>query len=489
MRPLELVVGERRSAQATAAPDGTPPPAGPPAVPDVPSDLRSLLQRIAERPQVRSLIEALAEAGGDGVATGSTTRQVDLLGVIGARIPADAPTELEPLAATIEQILSRTLEDAIELARCDSQVRGADLMRSAVQVAQTYFGRSDVAPPQSRALPSGRPEDDSIAADLPALLDELRALPAAEDLRLPPAHELDLGAPTIDRELLGICLHGLADATSTERRAALLRWVASTATRAPDGVDQVLHAYLGPHSALPQPTRLRILSGMLAADLVDTVRHGGYLDDDLLRGGFPEVLALAARTFREPDDFRRLRLALDDIAPLLDNGGADAAADAGHLDADQTIRLLARTGGRAALQLLARSRNRDGLRDAMVESARDLGLPDAERIALERNLAERLPRAYQERLLQACADGAFPSALRATTAEILSSYLRGNLRTVPAAELADAVDALEQIPCAQTRTCLEALARAGRFSLSADLRALRQRAREVLDRAFGRARS
>ena len=483
VRPIELVVGDHHSAHGgNGNGNGSPPPEGELAVQGLRSGLGQQLREIAERPSVRNLIEAIESAGGEEYASDEPGKQVDLVGAIGELIPADGPADVDALASTVEDILSRTLGEAMELVRSDRRVRGADVMRSAVQMARAFFARPETDAVAPQALPEGRPEDEHIQADLPALLAELNELPPAHDLRLPAAQELELGAPTTSRELLGICLHGLSETTDKDQRQIRVRWITALCARQPDAGLDVLDAYLGATSPIPQHARMDMLQDLVGAGLHETIRNGGYVDNELLRSGFPEVLALAARALRSPDERHRLRTALDDIAPLLDNGGAQAAADGGHLDATETISLLASTGGRTALQLLAHSRNESGLREVLLERSRELGLPNTERVALKLHAADQLPRGYLQRLLRACARQDFIGSTRTATAEILCNFLEQNLRELPAVKLSVAIDALEEAPCPQARQCLKSVMRAGRFSLSSELRALRQQAREVLER-------
>ncbi|MCK5945162.1 MAG: hypothetical protein KAI24_24445, partial [Planctomycetes bacterium] len=348
--------------------------------------------------------------------------------------------------------------------------------------ARNYFARPDAQQLEPEQRPQGRPGDEKFQPDVQALLDEIAQLPPADDVRLPPNDELAAGSPAMVRELLGICLYGLTIERDPEQRELRLRWIERLCAEHPEACRAVLDAYLTDQGGLAQNARLELLHELLAAGLDELVRQYDYVDDALLRSGFPEVLGTAAAAFRSERDYARLRAALDDLSAVLDNGGDQAAGETGNLDDPAVLTLLARTGGRRALGLLGHSRDAAALRQVMLACARELELPDIERLALELHAAPKLPAGYLQRVLHACGRDDFSGPARATSGELLCAYIDENLRAMPAEKLAAAIEALEQAPTPMTRRCLKRLSRIGRFSFSSELRAVRQLASQVLAR-------
>ena len=143
VRPIELLVSDHRDASGSPNPDAPSPAATEHAVQALQSPLGEQLREIAERPNIRNLVDAIAAAADPPSDPRAPAEQVDVLGVIRKLIPADTSTEPDALAATVEEILSRTLGQAMELARADSCVRSADLLRSAMRTSSSFFARRD----------------------------------------------------------------------------------------------------------------------------------------------------------------------------------------------------------------------------------------------------------------------------------------------------------------------------------------------------------
>lgn len=487
VRPIELVVGDRRATGTTAVADA-PPPTGTAPLAGVAPNVAEHLRALAGRPGIQSLVEALVEL--DTVARtrpaarsiGATASgiEVDILAAIGQLIPADGPAELEEVASAVERILLQTLGEALELSRTDSRVRGAEVMRQAIEVARSYFGRAAPEQTAPNARPQGRAGDDKITADLDALLREVAELPSADDLRLPTLAETTNGAEPITRELLGICLHLLGPTTEPRRRRALLQRIGTFAAQLPDAGASMLRPHLAAAAGASRHQRLSLLRELHGAGLGPILTGRGYVDDALLRAGFPEVLEVAALLFDETTDAPRLRAAFDDIAPLLDNGGAAAAGQSGMLDGPATLSMLVRVGGSRATQLLGHCRDQDALRATLVAQAERLRIPPVELAVLRHLPARRLPRGLLSRILDACGTGTFDAGTRDVCAELLCTHLDTHAKAAPAVMLAPMIEALGHATCERSSRCLEGLSRIGRFSLAPELRRIRTMAAQSM---------
>lgn len=483
VRPLALVIEDRRTPEQTSGATTTITEV---AAVDDHTSLRDKLRAIADIPSIRQLAQSIADID---ASSEEATEPVSLLAMITEVLPVKCPSDLTGLQKTIESILQRTHEQRQEAARTASNVRSAHLLRSAVDIAKTYFGRSNLGSTGSPQQPSGRPGDEAIQADLGALVRELAELPDASDVRLPPATELVEGAPTTTKELLGICLHGLTSAEAPDVRSNRMRTIATLVQHRPDDCIGVLDSYLLPGSR-SNAIRLTVLRTLVDSGLDAIVRDRNYLDDGLLRTGFPEVLPIAARAFASPDEQARVRLALEDLAMMIDNGGAQAVASTGLLEDVATVLLLANCGGKTALQLLAHCESdAQNVQRALLNCVQGLDLPECEEVVVQVCAKGEIPADYVQRLLHSAARNQFDESLRNASAKLIREFVNAHLQELPAATLGPAIDVLQHAPSQETEHFLREIARLGRFSLRPDLRELRQHAVQTLELLSTRGRS
>ena len=482
VKPLALVVGETRADGKTRTSRAAGNREQAADMTDVGGSLAEKLESVAQSESVQSLLRQIELAGG-GDTLGA--ENVNLLEMIGQLLPVDGPTDIAELTATVEQILARVQGEMHQVIRQDTRVRGAELLRSAVGLARTYFGRTTPEEKNRPELPAGRPEDARIVADVEALLTEYEALPSADGLRLPSSEPLDGRAPAVMHEVLGACLHSLKNTSDPARRRARLRLTAGLVKSYPTGLAEVLDTYLtatDDDQSLPIATRLSMLSGLVEGGLTDLLASRGYLDEEILQAGFPEVLRIAANAFHTEADFARMRRALDMLKPVLQNGGTKAAADAGLLDDEAVARLLARTGGDAALALLSHCESDEpGLLAVLADFVLTLECPPAERAVLRICNAHAVPAYFLRRLLRAADKGKFDDALRRASGELLREHVETHRLDMPLEQLREAIEALGMVPSDETEQLLQRLRTTGRFvNFGARARATRQAAIQTL---------
>lgn len=493
VRPVALVVEERNRAAPTAGEAtgraGEQPaqrePAGPSII-DATASLTDKLRAIANLPSVVELTEAIAACESNALdptadqSPNEPRTGFDLVEVVAEVLPVDCPSDPAGLQETIEDILRRTHAQLQLTANSERSARSADLLRSAVDIAKTYFGRSNEELDRSQEAPRGRPEDDAIQADVALLTVEMAGLPQASDLRLPAADELGEQAPATTRELLGICLHGLVHGTPEARASQRTATITRLVRNHPDECGEVLDSYLQP-GAEPVGVRLPVLRALVHSGLDAIVRERRYLDDDLLRAGFPEILPIAARTFATRNEHARVRSALDDLATMIENGGLEVVAQARVLDDIATMQLLIHCGGKAAWQLLSHcAPEAMHAQRMLLQCAQGLQLPEPERVVVHVCASLDLPMDYLRRMLKAAALEQFDEGLRRESAGFLRQWVDANIHKQTASHLATAVQALRFAPGATTTSYLQELARSGRFSLRPGPRELRQHALATL---------
>lgn len=474
IRPLALVIEERRAPEQAG---GAATASSEIAKFNPDASLHDKIRAIAGMPSIRHLTKSIA---GCDTSDELATESVDLLAMIAEVLPVDCPTDPQGLQETIEDILQRTHGQLQDAARTDSNVRSAHLLRSAVDIAKTYFGRSSKGTTGAPQQPSGRPGDEAIQADLGALIRELKALPDASDVALPPATEFVENAPAMAKELLGICLYGLTSAEQPDVRSNRMRTIAEVVQQRPDDCTDLLDTYLLPGSRSTD-MRLRLLRALVDRDLEALVRDRNYLDDALLRAGFPEVLPIAARVFKSPDELARVRQALDDLTTVIKNGGAKAAVSGGLLEDVATVQLLAHCGGKIALQLLANCKsNSPDVQQALLHCVQGIELPKCEQIVMHLYSKSEVPAHYVRRLLRSAARSELDDALRNASGGLIRDFVNAHLQQLPTEILGPAVDALRHAPSQETEQFLHELVRLGRFSLRRDLRELRRHAVQTL---------
>jgi hypothetical protein len=485
IEPLPLVFTGVHSTAAgggqwtTAPGDGGPPTAAAPK----PRNLRELVAQLGTSEAVQSKLRAIEVQACDPEV--ADERELDLLATIADLLPADVSNDPDAVAKALTDILARVEKSLGELVRRNARVKGAELLRVALDIARKYFHTEAPAQLPQHELPTGRPEDARIVADLGLLLQEIQQLPDAYGVCLPRAEDLGEDSATVALRMCGIVLHLLAHSANPAIVPAALPRLQRTVPRL---LCDLLALYVGPdagNGGVTTAGRVRILQTVLAAGRLDLVRSQRYVDGDFLARGFPDTLPLAARVLGGDAVGRRtLHEALARLGPVLQMGGAAAAARAGVLYDPAVVGALVAIGGEAAQLLLQQAVAQASPTElqALFECARTLALPPAEAAALRAvACAEQLPRDYLPLLLSAAARGDFAGPLRAASGSVLRQAVELGLGTLDHAQLLRAVEALTFAPGLETRSLLQRIAGAGRLTrLDRKSRELRRAARAVL---------
>jgi hypothetical protein len=455
------------------------------------SPVRKILDGIARTGMVRGCLDAIERHTQTDPA--EETVEFDLLAAVEKLMPADIANDPRQIEEAVSQILSRIDTSLSELVRKNAKVKGAELLRIALGVARKYFQTETPAQPSRPQLPSGRPEDAAIVADLDLLQKELALLPDARGLRLPSAAELVQGNGEMGPEMLGILLHTLAGTESAAVLTEVRRRIEDLLPKSEQGLEKLLGAYLSPTSATSTTSRLRILELLATAGHAGLVRQMGLVDPSFVPRTFPEGLPVAARLFGgDVEGLTILRSGLSAVAATLELGGAAAAAKSGVLRDPVVIKALLAAGGSDVGPLLTAAAQANSLADrqALLDCARGTQLPEAEAALLRScESVEKLPRDYLAGLLTAAALRQF-GPLRPTTSALLRRrVLQGDGRLSHEAML-EAVQHLAHVPGPETEVILRKLAAVGRFTrFGRRARALRRCARNVLAKITRGARA
>lgn len=454
--------------------------------------VHGLVDRLASEPAVQQCLQAIELHACDPGEV--EEREVDLLTAIADLLPADVTGDPDEVARAVTAVLTRVEQSLAELVRRNARVAGGELLRTALEVARRYFQIENRTHTTPKELPTGRPEDAAIVADLGLLLQELERLPDAHGLCLPRAEDLAESSALVAQRMCGIVLHALAYYDNPAIVAAALPRLRVTVPRI---LRDHLDLYLGKGAAtapIPANGAVRILETLVVAGHLELVREAGYVDAAFVARGFPHTLPLAASVLGDTAEGRRqFRAALQALRPVLQLGGADAAARTGILHQPAVVATLVATGGEVALQLLQHVAGNasDGERRGLFECARALALPQPEAAALAAvDRPERLPPDYLPLLFAAAARGDFTGAVRAATGAVLCDAVRRGVETLPHVDRLRAIETLLLVPGIETRTLLEELARRGRFTrFGSDCRELRACARRTLDILLQKASS
>jgi hypothetical protein len=489
LRPLDLVfagafldAGESPDDEAGDQPID---PVDEPADPAVRAQRRRVLDHLAADRKIRQRLVAI-ELGCAAAGSG-TERDVDLLAAVAAMLPANVANQPERIAEVVDTILAQVERELPPIVRGSSEIAGADLLRTAVGIARRYFHTKATAP-RAPHLPSGRPEDGCVQADLPALLQELDALPDRPVPMLPPATQLEADHPQMATELLGIHLHTFVSTGRAEVRQAVRERLVRCLAELDGNRRAVLAAYLGRrHQPAPcgENVRLQLLTMLVEAGQTQLLRDLEYVDAAFIARSFPESLRLAARVLgRTPEDLTILRDGLAAIGPMLALGGADAAAKSGVLQDAAVVETLLAVGGSCVLPLLPHLAHKASaeVQRRLCAYLGKLQLPAAEAAAVTTSVAPlSLPTTYLHDLLRAASLGRFDAALRTATGELLRRNVLQGLERLPTPRVLDLVAALRHAPGPETTELLQQLAARNRLAVfDQAARALRRCASDVL---------
>lgn len=489
LRPLDLVfAGAFLDAGESPDDEMDGPPVDPvdePADPAVRARRRQVLDHLAADRRIRQRLVAI-ELGCAAAGSG-TDRDVDLLAAVAAMLPANIANQPARIAEVVDTILAQVERELPPIVRGTSEIAGAELLRTAVGIARRYFHTKATAP-HAPHLPSGRPEDERISADLPALLQELDALPDRPDPTLPPAAHFQADHPQMATELLGIHLHTFVTTGRAEVRLAARERLVRCLAELDGNRRAVLAAYLGRrHQPAPcgENVRLQLLTMLVEAGQTQLLRDLEYVDATFIARSFPESLRLAARVLgRTPEDLTILRDGLAAIAPMLALGGAEAAAKSGVLQDAAVVDALLAVGGSCVLPLLPHLAHKASaeVQRRLCAYLGKLQLPAAEAAAVTTSVAPlSLPTTYLHDLLRAAALGRYDAALRAATGGVLRRNVLQGLDRLPMPRILDLVAALRHAPGPETTELLQQLAARNRLAVfDQAARALRRCASDLL---------
>lgn len=458
-------------------------PRAPAAPPPLPPAVRSALHQLVADPETQARLAAMAEL--TQASEGERTTTVPLLERLGQLLPADVGNDATAIAATVRTILARVERDLGEVVRRGARVRGSDLMRQALTVARTVFGTSSTPARSGDALPSGRPEDEAITADVDLLLGEFEELP--DDERSFPS---EIGAEhdfATAREQFGICLYLVAQDRRTGGSAGARRRLAQLLSRHGETLRSEWEPYLtaGGGNKGREAERRAVLQSMLDAnaDALQPLRP--HLDAAFFAATFPDSLAGCVRALGGDEAGRTvLRQGLQLVGPMLLLGGAAAAERCGCL-ADQrvvaTLLELNTPEVRELLPAMARQANAGGMQ-LLRQFVLGLDLAAGVRAVLESAPDPTgLPPTFLARLMAAWTKQRATPTLVGECAELLLATAQQCLANHDTAGLLAAIPRLVHSPLPETRALLAQLATRGRWTRwDRTSRAIRHSARQAL---------
>ena len=439
------------------------------------------LQRLAQDPELQQRVQAVERL--TTTEPGDDTITLRLLERVGTLLPADVSGNAEVIADTVKQILTRVERDLGELVRRGARVRGSGLMRQALTVARTVFGTNATPPTQGTKLPTGRPEDEAIAADVDLLLAEIEALPPADGLQLSATNDRAV------REQFGACLHMVAHGQRGHVGAGLQRWLGTFLEQHGERLRDVWLPYTRCERSGPrtEAERRAVLQALLAAGAPGLAAARPHLDAPFLAATFPESLPWCVRALGSDDAGRTiLRDGLMMVAPMLQLGGVEAAERSGVLADLQVVEVLLALDLPAVRDLLpAMARQATGpTLEPVLRHAQRLPLQPAEAAVLRCcQSAADLPATFLARLLTTWAKQRTTPQLQQECHALLRANVQRQLGTGDQQALLDAIDALQHAPDAETLLLLRHLARRHRWSpWDRAARAVRVRAAATLHR-------
>lgn len=450
----------------------------------LPSPVRAAMQQVAADPEIVARMRQLEQLTDGGAAGDEVT--IPLLDHLGRLLPADVGHDPTAIAATVRTILDRVERDLGEVVHRGARVRGSDLMRQALTMARSLFGTSATPMRRSGTLPTGRPEDEAIVADVDLLRREFADLPDAPNLTMPT--DVAAGNAANAQEMFGICLHVVVQArgktgqgTAGPRRH-LVRLLESQGKALRPIWGAYVHAAGGNRR---DADRRIVLQALLDGAGADAAAIRPMVDAAFFAASFPESLAGCVRLLGGDEPGRAvLRQGLQLVAPLLQLGGADATERCGALADPLVVTTLLGLGipdVRDLLPSIARQAT-GAAQDVLLEQVRKLDLAPAAKALL--GLVphpSQLPPTFLPRLLQMWLRQPTTPTMTQECHELLRDAVRRQLANGTLSEKAAAIAALGAAPDPQTRSLLHELERKGRWTRW-DLvsRTLRKEARATL---------
>lgn len=450
----------------------------------LPNSVRAAMQQVAADPEIVARMRQLEQLTEGGSAGDDVT--MPLLDLLGRLLPADVGQDPSAIAATVRTILARVERDLGEVVHRGARVRGSDLMRQALTMARSVFGTSATPMRRSGTLPTGRPEDEAIVADVDLLRREFDSLPHDPSLALPA--DVATGNATTTKEMFGICLHAVVQARgkvgqgTTGPRRHLVRLLESHGKSLRSIWGAYVHAAAGNRR---DADRRVVLQALLDGASADAAAIRPMVDAAFFAASFPESLAGCVRLLGGDEPGRAvLRQGLQLVAPLLQLGGADATERCGALADPLVVTTLLGLGAPEVRDLLPSiARQATGAaQEVVLEQVRRLDLaPAAKALLVLVPHPSVLPPTFLPRLLQAWLRQPSTPTMMQECHELLRDVVRRQLATGTLTEKAAAIAALGAAPDPQTRSLLHELARKGRWT-KWDLvsRTIRKEARATL---------
>lgn len=426
---------------------------------DLAPPVRDALVKVASSPEFLAQLAQL-----DQVANAedfSAHRDLDLLSTIASVIPAEIANSPEQIPAIVSRVLETVLADMRRLTAGNRKVRGGSLVMRAIELARNFFGSTLTAKPAAKGLPSGRPEDERIQANLASLLQEHAALPR-EDRSLDQLLQESLGEK-LGHELLGVCFHGAAKVTSSS--AGQTRLIQLLAECGKDQQD-LLDTYLRGRGvdALTPDLRLRLIGWLVQAGQSELVRARGYLDEELMLGCFPRSLPVLVKVHAgSAHGLDLLRSVLQRMSVTLVAGGIEVATQGGALYAEGVLPALLAVGSEEAKAMVLAAADHDprASRLVLADFLRRVALPEPAALVLRiYPNVESLPGQYLRNLYAAFAQQRYDATIRTATGELLREALATRTSLALADQMA-IVDHMYLVPDRVTERLLAGLVRKG----------------------------
>lgn len=474
------VAGGKPATGTTPRPRAARAPATPPPLPPA---VRTALQQLVADPETQARLASMAELTHEDGEARTTT--LPLLERLGQLLPADVGHDVAAIATTVRTILARVERDLGEVVRRGARVRGSDLMRQALTLARTVFGTSATPANHGDALPSGRPEDEAITADVDLLLGEFAELP--DDERSFPSSigaEQDLATA---RELFGICLHLVAHDRRAGGRAGARHRLAQLLSRHGETLRAEWEPYVaaGNGGKGRDAERRAVLQAMLDADAAALQPLRPHLDAAFFAATFPDSLGGCVRALGGDEAGRTtLRQGLALVGPILQLGGVAAAERCGCLGDERVVATLLELDTpevRELLPAMGRQANAAS-QQRLLQFARSLELAPAVRAVLGSVAdAAALPPTFLARLFAAWTKQRGTPLLAGECAELLLANAQQCLANHDHQGLLAAIPRLVHSPLPETRALLLQLRSRGRWTRwDRTSRAIRRCAGEAL---------
>ncbi|MCA8977544.1 MAG: hypothetical protein KDC98_22665 [Planctomycetes bacterium] len=347
--------------------------------------------------------------------------------------------------------------------------RADSLGVTAGRIARTYFGHSSglqsEVEPAPVALPSGRPEDEVIGADLDALLDEIAALPPAAQPEIVREEIVNCDSKPLARQLLGVYLHLYFTDAAQSARALIAQPLRRTIAALGPEAGPILDPYLAPNgeNRTTNRDRLELLELIDQANQHRLIAARGYIDRDLVIAGFPDILSLFSRAFGDTPQAREiLREAGRSLGESLEETTFAATGIATDQLSARVVRSLLAAGGDVAGDTIrqATASGRLDLFAAILDHLEHATLPPAERLALATLTAQDGDAGSFLELACACAEsGEVNPELRQRSGELLRRRAREARHGGNRQHLLKSIEDLAVVPDRATLDLLGELAR------------------------------